>query len=73
MYIRCFISKVQRLTWAGIAHSVQGLATGLDSAGIECRWRLFFRTRPDRSWGLPSLLCNGYRVFPGGKATAVWR
>jgi len=23
--------------------------------------------RPDRPWGLPSLLYNGYRVFPGGK------
>jgi large subunit ribosomal protein LP1 len=27
-----------------------------------------FRTRPDRPWGPPSLLYNGYRVFPGGKA-----
>ena len=26
-----------------------------------------FRTCPDRSWGQPSLLYNGYRVFPGGK------
>ena len=26
-----------------------------------------FRTRPDRLWGPPSLLYNGYRVFPGGK------
>jgi len=26
-----------------------------------------FRTCPDRSWGPPSLLYNGYRVFPGGK------
>jgi len=26
-----------------------------------------FRTSPDRSWGPPSLLYNGYRVFPGGK------
>ena len=27
-----------------------------------------FRTRPDRSWGPPSLLYNGYRVsFPGVK------
>ena len=25
-------------------------------------------TRPDRTWGPPSLLHNGYRVFPGGKA-----
>jgi len=26
-----------------------------------------FRTCPDRLWGAPSLLYNGYRVFPGGK------
>jgi hypothetical protein len=25
---------------------------------------------PDRPWGLPSLLYNGYRVFPGGKVRA---
>ena len=27
-----------------------------------------FRTRPDRPRGTPSLLYNGYRVFPGGEA-----
>ena len=26
-----------------------------------------FRTCPNRPWGTPSLLYNGYRVFPGGK------
>jgi hypothetical protein len=26
-----------------------------------------FRTCPDRPWGPPSLLYNGYLVFPGGK------
>jgi len=26
-----------------------------------------FRTCPDRPWGPPSLLCNGYRVIPRGK------
>ena len=26
-----------------------------------------FRTCPDRPWGPPSLLQNGYRVFPGVK------
>ena len=26
-----------------------------------------FRTRPDRPWGPPNLLYNGYRVIPGGK------
>jgi hypothetical protein len=26
-----------------------------------------FRACPDRPWGPPSLLYNGYHVFPGGK------
>ena len=26
-----------------------------------------FSARPDRPWDPPSLLCNGYRIFPGGK------
>jgi len=26
-----------------------------------------FRICPDPRWGSPSLLYNGYRVFPGGK------
>jgi hypothetical protein len=41
---------------------------GLDGPGIECRWGEIFRTRPDRPWGPPSLLFDGYRVsFPGVK------
>jgi len=50
--------------------SVVGIATGTGSTvrgsnpggGGE-----IFRTFPDRPWGPPSLLYNGYRVFPGGK------
>ena len=48
-----------------------GIATryGLEGPGIESRWGgEIFRTRPDRPWGPPSLLYNGYRVFPTGKA-----
>jgi hypothetical protein len=44
-----------------------GTAYGLDGRGIEFRWGEIFRTCPDRPWGPPSLLHNGYRVFPGGK------
>ena len=40
---------------------------GLNGPGIESRWGEIFRTCPDRPWGPPSLLHNGYRVFPGGK------
>ena len=48
--------------------SLVGIATdyGLDRPGIESRWEKF-SARPDRSWGPPSLLYNGYWVFPGGK------
>ena len=50
--------------------SVVGTATGygLDDPGIESRWvGEIFRTCPDRPWGPPSLLYNGYWVFPGAK------
>jgi hypothetical protein len=40
---------------------------GLDGPGIESRWGEIFCTCPDQTWGPPSLLCNGYSVFPGGK------
>jgi hypothetical protein len=52
--------------WPG---SSVGLATGygLDDPGIECRWGEIFRICPDWPWGPPSLLYNGYRVFPGGR------
>ena len=52
--------------------SVMGIATGygLNGQGIESRWGgggEILRTCPDRPWGPPNLLYNGYRVFPGGK------
>ena len=52
-----------------------GIATryGLGGLGIESRWGEISHTRPDRPWGPPSLLYNGYRIFPGGKAAGAWR
>ena len=49
--------------------SVDSIATGygLDGPGIDPCGGEVFRTCPDRPWGPPSLLYNGYRVFPGGK------
>ena len=36
----------------------------LDGTGIESRWAARFSAPvPDRPWGLPSLLYNGYRVL----------
>ena len=40
---------------------------GLDGPGIESRWSEIFCTCPVRPWGPPSLLYNGYRVFPVDK------
>jgi hypothetical protein len=49
--------------------SVVDIATGygLDGPGIESQWGEIFRTCPDQPWGPPSLLYNGYWLFPGGK------
>ena len=41
---------------------------GSNSGGGE-----IFRTCSDRPLGSPSLLYNGYRVFPRGKAAGAWR
>ena len=53
--------------WAGIAQSVQRLATIWTVRGSNPGGSEIFRTCPDRPWGPPSLLYNAYRVFPGGK------
>ena len=49
--------------------SVVGIATGygLGGRGYNPGGGETFRTCPDVPWGPPSLLYNGYRVFPGGK------
>ena len=55
-------------SWEG-PDSVFGIATGygLDSPGSEFRWGGDFPHLSRPPWGPPSLLYNGYRVFPGGK------
>ena len=60
--------KFETLFEYGPGSSV-GIATGygLDGPGIESRCGEIFCTCPDRPWCPSSLLCNGYRVFPGGK------
>jgi hypothetical protein len=65
----CWLSPESR----GSGSSV-GVATdyGLDVPGIKFQWGEIFRTSPDRPWGTPSVLYNGYRVLPGGKAAEAW-
>ena len=57
----------------GMAQSVQRLATGWTVRGSNPCGREVSHTHPDRPWGPPSLIYNGHRVFPGGKATGASR
>jgi hypothetical protein len=61
-----FYGSIIRLRSRG---SVVGIATryGLEGSGIESRWGEIFRTYPDRLRDPPSLLYNGYRLFPRGE------
>ena len=61
-------NKLGIYLWDGIAQSVQRLATGRTIRESNPGGGEIFRTCPDRSWSPPTLLYNGYRVFPGGKA-----
>ena len=49
-----------------VAQSVQRLAMGRTIRGSNPGGGEIFRTCPDWPQGPPSLLCNGYWVFPGG-------
>ena len=51
-----------------VAQSVKQLATVWTIRGSNPGGGEIFRTCPDRLWGPPSLLYNGYRVFPGLKS-----
>ena len=52
--------------WAGYSRYSDSLRAGQSGDRIPVGGEIF-RTSPDRPWGPPSLLYNGYRVFPGGK------
>ena len=54
-----------------VAQSVERLATGWTVRGSNPGGGEIFRTCPDRPLGPPSLVYNGYRVFPGGKEWPV--
>jgi hypothetical protein len=58
---------------AGIVQSVYRIDTSWRARESNPSVGEIFRTRPDWPWGPPSLLYNGYRVFPGGKAAGAWR
>ena len=62
------------LEYEVVRDSSVGIATRyeLDGPGIESRGGEIFCIRPDRPWGPPSLLYNGYRIIPAGKAAGAW-
>ena len=66
------IKDLTSVHW-GLDSSV-GIATRFvhDGPGIEFRWGEVFRTLTDWSWGPPSPLYNGYRIFPGVKGAWAW-
>jgi hypothetical protein len=63
------IFKKFKLNISGLGSVVRiATAYGLDGPGSNSNGGEIFRTSPDRPWGPPSHLYNGYHVFPGGKA-----
>jgi hypothetical protein len=68
-------NKYNFVLFSGGRDSSVGIATcyGLDDPGIESRWEARFFAHVQTGPGAPpSLLYNGYRVFPGGKAAGGW-
>jgi hypothetical protein len=63
-----YIMRILILNFRCVQYSVfSWTVRGSNPGGGE-----IFRTRPDWLWGPPSLLYNGYLVFPGGKAAGAW-
>ena len=60
-----FIFRNIILFWWPGSSAVTATDCWLDGPGVESRWGIIFR-RP-YIWGPPSLLYNGYRVFPRGR------
>jgi hypothetical protein len=57
----------------GVAQSVSRLAMDWKVRLSTAGGGEIFRTHPDRAWGLPSLLYNGFLFFPGAKAEEARR
>jgi hypothetical protein len=76
----CWTNLIFIYSHAASRDSAVGIVTGcwLDDQGVGVRVlvgaKIFISPcRPDRLWGLPSLLSNGYRgLFLEGKAAGVW-
>jgi hypothetical protein len=62
-----YITKYTGITVGRVSQLVWRLATGWMVWGSNPGGGEIFRACPHRPWGPPSLLYNGYRVFPGGR------
>jgi len=60
----CICISVCVYVYSGLGSSV---CIATDCGPDGSRWDEIFRTCLDRPWGPPSLLYNGYRLYPGGK------
>jgi hypothetical protein len=66
--------KWDTVTWSGrVAQLLWWLTTAWTVRGSNPDGGEIFCTCPDRPWGPPSLLYNGYWDFPGGKEAGAWR
>jgi hypothetical protein len=65
-YYFIFMSSTYFEPLGRVAQSVRRLTTGWAVRWPNPGGGEIFCTCPDRHWGPPSLLYNGYRVFPGG-------
>ena len=63
MYVRVFVYTYIRGPGSSVAIETD---YGLDGPG-SIPGEDEISARPDRPWGPPNLLYNGYRIFPGGK------
>jgi hypothetical protein len=84
--VKCYIER--ETLFKGVVIIIKGPGSsvgivtgyGLDGPGIEIKnitkknlgVGAIFRTRPGRPWIPLSVLYNGYRIFPGGKAVGAW-
>jgi len=59
-------NNITRNIYCGPGSSV-GIATGYGLDWSNPAGGEIFRSCPDRPWDPPTLMYNGYRVFPGGK------
>jgi hypothetical protein len=68
--VSTYVSLYYICLYVRVPGSSVGIATELRAGRSGDRIPVggeIFRTSPDRPWGPPSLLCSGYRVFPGDK------